>query len=113
MKNIYCNPEYFDLQVIGDVDIADIYEFNILLVLQNIITKKLYYLQDSGCSCPTPFEDATIDCLQLITKDNMKYFESLCFNHKPANRSYDRPLKDQILWYDPSLVLYNKVFNLL
>lgn len=111
MSNIYYNPEAFGLQIIGDVDIADSYEFDVLLVLQNTTTKELFYLQDSGCSCPTPFKDMYLKDLQPITRDNLKQFEAICFSHKPW--SYSSSIKEQVLWHDDSLVLFNKVFELL
>ena len=111
MKNIYYNPEAFGLQTVDDVDVAGDWEFDTLLVLQNTTTKELFYLQDSGCSCPTPFEDMTVSDLQPITRGNLKEFEAICFAHKPYN--YSRSLEEQILWHDDSLVLFNKVFELL
>ena len=110
MKNIYYNPEAFGLQIIGDVDVADSYEFDMLVVFKDTETNKLYYATDSGCSCPTPFEDHRKEDLTEITRENLKQFESLCFNHRPY--SYNRSLKDQILWHDDSLVLFKKVFDL-
>jgi hypothetical protein len=43
-------------ETVGSVDDAGSYEFNTLLVLQNKKTKQVFYAQDSGCSCPVPFE---------------------------------------------------------
>lgn len=33
------------------------YSFDIFLVVKEIETGKVYVASDSGCSCPTPFED--------------------------------------------------------
>ena len=37
------------------------YEFHILSVWRDERTGHLYYAEDSGCSCPTPFEDYRFD----------------------------------------------------
>lgn len=112
MKNIYYNPEAFGLQIIGDVDVAGSYEFDILVVFKDSRTNKIYYATDSGCSCPTPFEDHRKKDLTEITRENLKEFEAICFAHNPVSKSYSRSLKEQILWYDDSLVLFKKVFDL-
>lgn len=111
MKNIYYNPEAFNLEIMGDVDVAGSYEFDILVVFKDIETNKLYYDTDSGCSCPTPFEDHRKEDLTEITRGNLKEFEAICFAHKPY--SYNRSVKEQVLWHDASLVLFKKVFDLL
>lgn len=52
--SMYDNPEKFGLKLIGVVDIAGSYEFDMFAVWKD--GRKFCYAQDSGCSCPTPFE---------------------------------------------------------
>lgn len=33
------------------------YEYDTFIVLRHIPSGRLFYANDSGCSCPTPFED--------------------------------------------------------
>ena len=54
------HPENFDppLRVVAELDAYEPdYSFDIFLVVQEIDTGKVYVADDSGCSCPTPFED--------------------------------------------------------
>lgn len=57
-KNVYYYPENCGLKLMAYIDLlGEAYEFYDLIVLRDIATKKLYYVTDQGCSCPTPFED--------------------------------------------------------
>lgn len=56
--NVYYSPEKYGLRTIGEIDFSSgSYEFDILVVFQDVETGKFYYAEDSGCSCPSPFED--------------------------------------------------------
>jgi len=58
VKNVYYSPEEFGLQMVGEVDFSDqYYVFSIIAVFRDPATGQLYYGEDSGCSCPSPFED--------------------------------------------------------
>lgn len=60
MDNIYYDPEKFGLKVIDVIELCDEpYEFDTLVVWEHLETGELYWMRDSGCSCPTPFEDYT------------------------------------------------------
>jgi peptidase E len=45
--------------LIDSIDHAGSYEFSIDALFKDIETGGLYYGRDSGCSCPTPFENTT------------------------------------------------------
>jgi hypothetical protein len=57
MSNIYYNPEDFGLETIGEFDwYEESYEFDITAVWKS--KRGEYWIgNDSGCSCPSPFED--------------------------------------------------------
>lgn len=58
MKNVYYNPEEFGLETVGEFQIDEPdYSFNIFAVWRDPKTGKFYTAIDSGCSCPSPFED--------------------------------------------------------
>jgi len=59
--DLYYQPEAFGLQTIGEVEWNDeSYSFNFTVVWQSKEDPKVFYwAQDSGCSCPAPFEDFT------------------------------------------------------
>lgn len=53
----YFQPEKFDLTPIAEIDYSDgEYRFDIRVVWKHK-DGKLYTARDSGCSCPSPFED--------------------------------------------------------
>ena len=55
--DVYDNPSHFGLEVLGTIEWDDYdYEFNMTLVAKDA-DGKLYWGSDSGCSCPSPFED--------------------------------------------------------
>jgi len=55
--NVYYNPEKFGLTPVFTMDFSDgCYQFDYLVVWKNA-DGDLFYAEDSGCSCPSPFED--------------------------------------------------------
>lgn len=58
MANIYYNPEDFGLRIVEVHERPDLcYEFDMVVLWEDIKTGKRYWGADSGCSCPSPFED--------------------------------------------------------
>lgn len=57
--SIYCDPEAFGLTTVGEIDWTDAdYEFDLTAAWVDA-SGHYYWADDSGCSCPTPFEDIT------------------------------------------------------
>jgi hypothetical protein len=57
--DVYNQPEHFGLSIVFTADEEDLsYEFNIFGVWKDA-NGALYWAQDAGCSCPSPFEDYT------------------------------------------------------
>jgi hypothetical protein len=61
---LYGSPEDFGLKILGELDFSSgNYEFDLTIVFQDVKTGRIYYADDSGCSCPShlemtgPFED--------------------------------------------------------
>lgn len=52
----YYNPEAFGLTVLASGDIGGSYEFDMVVVWRHE-DGRLFVGADSGCSCPSPFED--------------------------------------------------------
>ena len=59
MSNIYYEPEAFGLTTVGELNLGDAHEFDMFVVWQDNGTGHLWYAEDHGCSCPTPFEDVS------------------------------------------------------
>lgn len=73
--NPYSEPEKFDLSIVGMVQREPCYDFNMCVVWKHT-SGTHYYGFDSGCSCPSPFEDVTsLDKLSRLHWKNFKKFE--------------------------------------
>jgi hypothetical protein len=58
-KDVYYNPEDFGLEIVVTIEREDLsYEFDMFVVWKDT-NGALYYATDSGCSCPSPFENHT------------------------------------------------------
>jgi hypothetical protein len=67
--NPYQNPEAAGLELVGEVEwSARSYEFDLTAVWRDATTGAFYWASDSGCSCPSPFENTTFDDLHTGTK---------------------------------------------
>lgn len=56
MNDVYYNPESFGLSVVGEVQWDEpCYDFDLTVVWTD--GSLFYWADDSGCSCPSPFED--------------------------------------------------------
>ncbi len=76
-NDVYSSPEKHGLEVVGGLGEKDLcYEFNELVVWRKLDDGALYWAMDSGCSCPSPFEDlGDIDSLgPPLTKDSYDAF---------------------------------------
>ncbi len=78
--NMYSNPEAFGLTTIGEIDWSDgCYNFDYTVVWQRTFDGKFVYAEDSGCSCPSPFEDAGVEDLTVLRKrGGLKDFREHC-----------------------------------
>ncbi len=88
-KNLYSNPEKSGLKIVGQVDFSSgSYEFDYLVVWQDVETGDTYYASDSGCSCPSPFENLEREDLLPINRlqDLLEHVE-----YAKRERSYDSP----------------------
>lgn len=74
--NVYRNPAAFGLEIIMEADIGESYSFNRMVIFSDLQTGDLYFAQDSGCSCPSPFEDLiSRSDLTRVSPENMEAFE--------------------------------------
>ena len=60
LPDVYYQPEAFDLVPVAELDVYEPnYSFDIVAVWKHSPTGQMYMGYDSGCSCPSPFEDYT------------------------------------------------------
>lgn len=92
--NIYYNPEQYGVEVVGEFEWSEpSWSFDTLVVWRQARGK--YWIgQDSGCSCPTPFENIT-DINELdgpYNKDGLrKRLDFLIEEHTDSRYSYGYP----------------------
>ena len=68
--NIYSHPEQHGLTQYGEVEFAGGYEFDLLVVWRDA-EGRFYYADDSGCSCPVPFELIRRADITAATRDEV------------------------------------------
>lgn len=89
--NIYYSPEKFGLEEVGEVERGGGYDFDTFVVWRDISTGSLWYASDSGCSCPTPFDDIGRDDLTAIdmTQDLIDALDEWKGDYYEKNDRYD------------------------
>lgn len=61
-QNVFYDPEKFGLKIVLTVERDLFYEFDMFVIWTD--GERFYSATDSGCSCPIPFEDLTLDDLK-------------------------------------------------
>ncbi len=56
-QDIYYQPETCGLSLVSEVENAGNYEFDKAVIWKHDASGRVFYAFDSGCSCPSPFED--------------------------------------------------------
>jgi hypothetical protein len=79
--NPYYNPEACGLVQMDTIEDEPDYDFNMVVVWQDTASKKYYFGADSGCSCPSPFEDVRrLSDLTLLNKKNFNLLKEAVEN---------------------------------
>lgn len=64
-SNIYYTPEAFGLERVAEIEYSDRnYVFDTRMVWRQTATGRLLTARDSGCSCPSPFENHNLTTLE-------------------------------------------------
>lgn len=68
MSDLYSSPEQFGLATIGEIQwgVAS-WDFDLTVVWKRELDGAFVYGEDSGCSCPSPFEDTSLGDLKRAT----------------------------------------------
>lgn len=65
---MYYSPEHFGLTTFGEIQWGEAnYDFNLTVVWRRNSDGAFVYAEDSGCSCPAPFEDTGVEDLKRAT----------------------------------------------
>lgn len=85
--NLYSDPEKFGLTTFDEIDWSDgCYQFNLTVVWQRTFDGKFVYGEDSGCSCPAPFEDQGVEDLTVLRKrGGLNDFKAHCEQRQADN----------------------------
>jgi len=88
--NIYYDPEKFGLTPIGEIDWLDgSYEFDLTVVWKREFDGRFVYAEDSGCSCPSPFESIGLDAVTVLPKrGGLKMFREHCAERQKEREGY-------------------------
>ena len=82
--DVYNQPEKFGLTQVAMIDWDDEpYQFDMTVVWLHRKTNRLYMASDSGCSCPSPFEDyKTMESLEAL--ESISQIEAMVKEHREA-----------------------------
>ena len=84
-NNIYSHPEKHGLKIFETLEENLSYEFNMLVVWKNE-KGEFFWAQDSGCSCPSPFEDYnSVADLYKVDPNNLESFQQAIENFRGAS----------------------------
>lgn len=88
-NNPYYNPENLGLTMVGEYELSEpSWSFDTIIVLEDKYGS-LYAAHDSGCSCPTPFENHKFpEDFTLI--DSVQTLEALTDNCSYSDGVYER-----------------------
>ena len=70
--NVYYNPDKHGLEVVADLELYEQdYSFDTVVAWRHVESGDVYWAHDSGCSCPSPFEDYnSIESLTKLSFEN-------------------------------------------
>ena len=69
--NPYYDPQKLGLKIVGEIDCGGGYEFDKFVVWEKADGSK-WYATDSGCSCPSPFENTELADLQPFRVEELR-----------------------------------------
>lgn len=93
-KNIYSEPKDFGFEMFDEInDDHASYSFDDFVIFKRILDGALFYAQDSGCSCPCPFENTTVG--DLIAINDLKQLEIAIDEYRGDDPEYQRCTADR------------------
>lgn len=83
--NPYYSPDKCGLNIIYQINTGGSYEYDMLIVWEKLDDNTIWWDSDSGCSCPSPFDDHGHD-LKEITSDTYYNFKLALENHRDIKK---------------------------
>lgn len=89
--SVYYSPDKHDLEVVGDLELYEPnYSFDTVVAWRHVPTGEVYWAHDSGCSCPSPFENYnSVSDLTKISSENFSDLEEFVAHAYDANARAD------------------------
>lgn len=85
---LYDSPAKFGMEPVGEVEWSDgSYQFDLTVVWRRVCDGALFWSEDSGCSCPSPFESIGTDDLVALT--SLATFQQHLDQRLAAREDYD------------------------
>jgi len=95
MADIYHSPEAHGLQILAFVQAEPDYNFDMTVAWLDE-NGRVFVGQDSGCSCPSPFEDYhSVADLDLVTAQNFDIVVATPLRNK-VNKEYSSYKRDEV-----------------
>lgn len=95
--NVQWSPDKCGLELLDEIETGGSYEFCTTLLFRDTATDQLYVAQDSGCSCPTPFEDFT-SLSDFVQPQSEEELVRLIDSHHRSNPSPSDVMKFVRTW---------------
>lgn len=94
--SLYYSPEEYGLFTVGEIDWSDgNYAFDYTVIWRNA-DSQFFYAEDSGCSCPSPFERAGLDDLTACTLSDLQaHLEARLDEEYPASKTDERDIQER------------------
>lgn len=104
------SPEKFNLKIVAALSDNQPYEFDDVLVWEDLDTGEFYWAADSGCSCPTPFEAYEGEKAKTLPKLTLGSFDEFEAAAKEVfyNPSESEQAKTQQFIQDVRMLLVGK-----
>lgn len=97
-KNPYSNPEACGLELLAVASDDEPYQFDLLCLWRDLDSGRFFVGDDSGCSCPMPFEDVrgVSDLTEVTTQANALEGVSIA-NYTPESvASFIRAVRENL-----------------
>lgn len=94
-ENPYYYPEKCGLEIFDQIDTAGSYEFDMFVIWKKLDDDSLWWDTDSGCSCPSPFDDHGHD-LKPIDEENFFGFDQALKNHYNLSKADYLNMKERV-----------------